>query len=124
MKRPAGYLNLGPLSELSSAETFLPDKRFVVRRDETGLSAMSTDCTYDLSPLVRRREGDRYVFLSTFTTSKYADDGKVLQGPAVADLPYYEVRVESAEIGGPRNTVYVNLSKERPKEWRFPLPKG
>jgi hypothetical protein len=119
LKRPPGYLKLGKAGEFTARETNLPDLRFLVRFDAGGLSAMSTACTYDLSPLQRRREGDSYLFVSSYTESRYDDQGRVLHGPAVADLPYYRLVLDSGVYGGPRDTVYADLATETSPQWRL-----
>jgi hypothetical protein len=122
LERPPGYLRIGKLEELLAPETFLPEMRFLVRRDAKGLSAMSTLCTFDLSPLQRKWDHDRFVWVTRYNPSRYSYDGKVIRGPAEADLPYYEVRIEPSVPGGPPDTVYVRVGAKRTPEWRTPLP--
>lgn len=117
-KRPYGYLRLGLVDEfMKDTETYVAEDRILVRFDGQGFSAMSTQCTYDLSPLVRKMTAQGQVWASEYSTSTYSWDGKVLTGPAKEDLPYYEVRLESGKYGGPINTLYVAVGEERPKGW-------
>jgi len=121
-KRPPGWLKLGKASEYTQAETYLPEKRLLLRKDERGFSVMSTECTHDLSGLVPKKTDHGVVFFSEYSDSQYAEDGKVLHGPAVADLPYFELRLDESVYGGPKDSLYVQIDKEVPKEWRLPYP--
>lgn len=122
LERPPGYIKIGRISEFKEVENFRPDVRFLVIKDDKGIAAFSTLCTHDLTPLrLIHSEGGR-VFVSDYTESRYSLRGKVLQGPSVADLPYYHVVVDSELLGGPRDTLYVHVGKKRDPEWRAPLP--
>lgn len=122
LERPPGYIKVGKLSEFKEVENFKPDMRFLVIKDERGIAALSTLCTYDLTPLrLVHREGGRE-FVSDYTDSRYSIRGKVLNGPSVADLPYYQAVVDSELLGGPKDTLYVHVGKKRDPDWRAPLP--
>lgn len=121
LKRPPGYLRIGHVSGLVGKARNLEEFDLIVRRDEGGLSAMSTQCTYDLSPLLLRRVDGKLVLVSQYSSSTYDIDGRVLSGPARVDLPYYELRFEAELYGGPRNTIYVQLGREVGPSWRLPV---
>ncbi|NDC38571.1 MAG: hypothetical protein EBZ48_11020 [Proteobacteria bacterium] len=122
-RRPYGFLRVGPLSDFLQSETYRPDLRMLFRRDDAGLSVMSTLCTHDLSPLVLIRHPDgSEVFASEYSKSRYRKDGEVTSGPAVADLPYYKLKIDEGVYGGPRDTLYVEVGSEVPSTWRLPLP--
>lgn len=120
-KRPPGYLRLGHVSKLLGRATELKDFDLILRRDEGGLSAMSTDCTHDLSSLVLRKVEGKLILVSTLSASTYDVDGKVLSGPAKVDLPYYELRFDAGVYGGARDTLYVYVGREVSPSWRLPV---
>ncbi|MBX7139312.1 MAG: Rieske 2Fe-2S domain-containing protein [Oligoflexia bacterium] len=117
--RPIGWMHLGLLKDLLAEETYMPEKRLLLRRDAGGFYIMSTECTYDLARLVRRPGGDGYIFVSPYNGSEYDYQGKVLKGPAVANLPYYVLRLDSSTYGGPKDTLFVQIGVEKPVDWRL-----
>ncbi len=121
-KRPPGFLNIGKIVEVGQKTAFLPDKEVFITRDERGISVMSTLCSYDLSPLRLVTEGDRQIFVSDYSESKYDIGGHVLHGPATKDLSFYAARVDSGDYGGPKDTLYVDFAKEVDRSWRLALP--
>lgn len=123
LERPPGYIKIGKLSEFVEGENFRPDTRFLVIIDERGVAAFSTLCTYDLTPLRLVKEGDKEIFVSDYSESRYSIRGKVLHGPSVGDLPYYKVVVDTDLLGGPLNTLYVHVGDSRDPNWRAPLPR-
>ena len=123
LRRPFGEMRLGAITEFTAPETYLKGKHLVLRRDDRGFSVMSTECTYDLTQLVRKSQPDgSRVFVSQYSESQYADDGSVLHGPATSNLPYYEMRLSLGTLGGPLDTLYVSIGKEVSKEWRLKVP--
>jgi hypothetical protein len=122
-ERPFGYLRLGPVGNFLKEETFLESDRLLVRHDAGGFSIMSTECTKDLSPLhLEQSPSGERIWKSKYTASSYSYDGKVLTGPAIKDLPYYDLRIDAKVYGGPKDTLYVEIGKERSKEWRLKVP--
>lgn len=119
-KRAVGYFRLGLAFALKSPETYFPDSKILLRYDSKGFNAMSTACTYDLSPLMKKREGSKEVWVSSETESKYDDTGNVLHGPAMTRLPFYELKLDSAVYGGPADTLYVHVGSEVDPEYRLP----
>lgn len=121
--RPYGYMTLGALKDFTKSEYFFPEKRLLLRRDDAGFYIMSTSCTYDLTALVpvKRDEGPRR-WLSQYTKSSYSDTGEILTGPATKGLPYYRLKLDSLEFGGPKNGLYVHVGEEVPANWRLPVP--
>lgn len=117
--RPPGYINLGRLQDLQAAEINLPEADIFLRRDERGFSAMSTISTDDLSQLTLRSTPDGERWVSSFSASEFAKDGAVVRGPATRDLPYFELVFDASEYGGVKDSLYVYVGKERPKEWRL-----
>lgn len=109
-------MRLGPVKDFPFGETFLTDKRFLVRHDSGGYSAMSTLCTYDLSALSLTTEGD---LISKFNPSRYAHDGHVLKGPAVKNLPYYELVLDRDDIDKPLEYFFVRVGTEVSADWRL-----
>lgn len=120
-KRSPGYVRLGPISEHMGQETFNEKHNILVRRDQFGWWAMSTLCTYDLSPLRMRVINGRREFISPSTGSVYDIKGRVLKGPSRADLPYYELRAGSKVYGGKVDTLFVFIGKEVPENWRLSI---
>jgi hypothetical protein len=113
------------MSELVvTSETYRPDLRLFIRIDERGLSVMSTECTYDLSPLrLVDEEGER-LFISDFSESRYSLVGEVISGPQRAPLPFFKARLAPGLIGGlVPDTLFVELGElnEVGSDWRLPL---
>ena len=122
-RRPAGFLNLGLVEELArSDQTFFSDLKILLRRDERGFYAMSTACTYDLSPLLFSERDGQLLWRSQLSPSSYAPDGSVVHGPATAPLPYYKLQVAPGTIGGPADTLFVEVGIDRPASWRLAVP--
>lgn len=121
-KRPFGYLRIGFMEDFLFDEVYLSEHSLLVRRDEGGISVMSTRCTYDLSALVMTTSGPSAKFISKESSSEYAYDGSVLTGPAKSPLPYYEVLLEARDYSGPPNTLYVKVAIEKDKGWRMRIP--
>jgi hypothetical protein len=119
LRRPPGYLNLGRFSDFQAPETYLPEKRVLVFKDSSGLSVMSTLCSYDLSPLVRQSDGS---WISDFSASRYSPSGNVTHGPAQAKLPRYALTTElfQAEVdSAPTRYVFANFANEVDATWRL-----
>lgn len=117
-RRPYGYIRVGTVNELISGKD-LSDKWLWARRDAEGLYVLSTLCTLDLEPLVRiSPEG----FSCPNCSSEYSIDGEVKKGPSQYPLPYYELKLDQGEIGGPRDTVYVYVGVEKPRDYRLLIP--
>ena len=118
-------MRLGTLQELASSETYLPDQRLLVRRDEKGFSVMSTVCTFDLTPLNRAEGGaggeDSVTWRSSYSESEYSYEGKVIHGPSKNNLPYYNIKIDTAVYGGVKDTLYAEVGSERDPSWRFKL---
>ena len=118
-----GFLRLGTVSELAqSSETFFSDLKVLLRRDEAGFYAMSTMCTYDLSPLIYSQRDGKLLWRSQRTDSAYDADGRVAHGPAQYPLPFYKLDVAPGTVGGPADTLFVQVGVERPADWRLALP--
>ena len=121
-KRAVGYFRLGIAFALKAPETYFPESKVLLRYDQKGFSAMSTECTYDLSPLIRKQENGKVVWISTETESKYDEQGLVLHGPTKTRLPFYKLKLDSAVYGGPADTLYVHVGYEVDPEFRVVLP--
>jgi hypothetical protein len=124
LERPYGYIKLGKIDQFIGRRTFLTRDRLLIRRDEQGLSVMSTLCTYDLSPLTPQTTAHGIRFVSQYSTSTYDISGVVLRGPAQVTLPYYELRLASEDETGVRDTLYVYVGKHVSPSWRLPMPSG
>ena len=122
-RRPPGLFTLGSVKTLQNSPlTVFPELKIAVRYDAGGFSAMSTACTYDLSPLVRSGVGEKEYWRSMYTTSEYKLDGTVRRGPARSNLPYYELRLAPGQYGGMADTLFVMVGVERAREWRLAVP--
>ena len=122
--RPAQVMRVGPIASfLEAPETYLPDLRIFIRVDDHGLSVMSTECTFDLSPLELVEEGENRFFRSRFSTARYSLAGEVLSAPAIAPLPYFKARVAEGVWGGPKDTLFVEigLQNEVNSDWRLSM---
>jgi hypothetical protein len=122
LTRPYGYLRLGRVEEFIGRRTFLTRDRLLLRRDERGLSVMSTLCTHDLTPLYPEETPHGIRLVSRYTTSQYDLSGIVVQGPAKHPLPYYELRLASNDERGIRDNLYVYIGMKVNASWRLPLP--
>ncbi len=120
--RPIGYFRVGKLSSLAAPEIYDRDAGLLIRRDQNGLYAMSTLCTYDLSPLNIVNTAEGRILASPETTSKYSMNGDVLSGPAVEPLPYFELVLDRGEIDGPIDTVYAQIGRAISRDWRLKIP--
>lgn len=119
-RRPFGYLRLGSIGAFQEPMKYLPNDAIVLRRDSGGFSAMSTLCTFDLSPLrLERGPGGEIYLQSTVTKSRYAIDGKVIDGPAKAPLPYFFLELAVDDVGRAPDTLYVKIGKEVEPSWRL-----
>jgi hypothetical protein len=78
-------------------------------------------CTSDLSTLELVRQDGEEFWYSRFSQSRYSLDGRVLSGPAKADLPFYELVLDAALFGGPVDTLYARIGNEKPRDWRLQL---
>lgn len=120
--RPYGFLRVGPASDFLQTETYRPDLRMLFRRDERGLSVMSTLCTHDLSPLkLTTRPNGAEIFISEYSESQYRKNGRVMHGPAEANLPFYRLKIDEGVYGGPVDTLYVEVGAEVSSDWRLPV---
>ena len=120
-KRAFGYFRLGNIKNFPvDSTTNLTDEGLLVRRDKSGISVMSTLCTHDLSSLMF--DGKR--FSSPNSRSTYDDFGRVLTGPATANLPYFKVVLDAALYGGPKDTLYARVGVEVPETWRLVIPES
>ena len=121
-RRPFGYMHIGRIGDFTGPESFVEKDRLFVIRDSKGIAVMSTLCTYDLSPLeLKTNDSGQKIWVSRYSDSQYSLDGKVLHGPAKANLPYYYVQIDRNSYDGPRDGIYVQLGKEVEPEWRLSL---
>lgn len=121
-KRAIGYLRLGPVKNFSAPEVHLPELSLVVRRDSGGFQVMSTMCTFDLSRLEPRQGPQGVEWVSSYSESRYDNEGRVLNPPARANLPFFKMVLEASVLGGPKDTLYVMDGIEVPREWRLKIP--
>ena len=119
--RPYGDLRLGKLQDLETDEIYFKDLRLLLRKDAKGFYVMSLMCTKDLSTLVPKTVNGRQLLVSSFTASTYDLDGKVVTGPAVTNLPYYELFVDEGQFGGPKDTLYARVGPDKGLNWRLKL---
>jgi hypothetical protein len=120
-RRPYGNIKLGLAAELGQhPETFFSEARILLRYRDGGFSAMSTTCTYDLSALTRVNDGTTKRWLSSYTSSAYDDEGRVLSGPTRAALPFYRMRLAAGTYGGTPDTLFVEVGQEVDQNWRLP----
>ena len=117
--RPYGDVHLGKIADLAVPETRLPLHNLIVRFDSAGFSAMSTMCTYDLTPLKFELRDGREILVSEYSTSTYDLQGHVLTGPAKLPLPYYQLTFASSVYGGPVDSLYAKIGYEVPEGWRL-----
>lgn len=126
-KRPPGYLKIGNICELGASPQieFLEGNgpRIILHQDNDGYSAMSTQCTFDLSDLSLVGQGPSARLRSRFNESEYTIKGLPTHGPTVTPLPYYRLELASAVYGGPPNTLYVRIGSEVPEGWRLRVNK-
>lgn len=121
-KRPYGYIRIGKAAELLNEETELSKYGLLLRRDAVGWSVMSTFCTFDLSHLKRKEVAGKLVYASDYSESTYDLYGKVISGPAKADLPYYNLVLGTGDYDGGSVMLFVEVGEEKPAEWRLEVP--
>lgn len=118
--RPIGYLRLGAVADLLSPETKLSEMWLLLRNDLSGLSAMSTLCSYDLNEVKRVQTPELGDLLECdLCHSRFKLSGERLSGPAEGGLPYYGLQVDSLEVGGPKDTLYARIGVEVSPQWRL-----
>ena len=122
--RPYGYIKIGKIADLRQPETRFLDLRLIVRYDQKGFSAMSTECTYDLAPLKAKEKDGREILYSDFSDSTYDLSGKVLTGPSKYDLPYYRLEFGQESYQGTYDTLYVAVGDEKSPDWRLAIPRN
>lgn len=120
--RPIGWFKLGKVEELLAEQHLFKEYSLLLRRDERGFSVMSTMCTHDLSPLTLQPAGEEMIFVSQYSESKYDAFGHVLSGPAISDLPFYELKIDTGAYDGPRDTLYAQVGVEVGRAWRLRPP--
>jgi hypothetical protein len=120
-KRPPGYLKIGLISTFNEGDNYLPELRLMLRKDSYGYSVMSTECTYDLTPLKKIVNKNSYIWKSDYTNSSYNADGTVITEPATVKLPYYELVLSASKYGGEIDTLYVSIGKEVTANWRLKI---
>lgn len=118
-KRPLGFLRLGNIENFLQTETILAREWLIIRRDQSGLSAMSSLCTRDLQALEQNVQDQNTVYHCSLCQSRYNFDGQVLKGPAIEALPYYSLHVDAEQIQGPKDTLYVRIGVEVAPSWRL-----
>jgi Rieske Fe-S protein len=120
LDRPYGYVRLGKISDLARAETYLEKDALLLRMDAGGFYIMSTECTYDLSNLKPERQANgEAVWVSSYTSSKYDSQGRVISGPARENLPYYLLEANNSVVGGPVDTLYARIGYKKSPDWRL-----
>ena len=120
--RPFGYLRLGKLDSFSEPEKLLLKEAILLRHDEKGFFAMSTLCTFDLTPLLLvsgESPSSLPFFRSRVTTSTYNLDGVVTNGPATVNLPYFELELAPGGVGESPNTLYAKIGRKVDSSWRL-----
>ncbi len=123
-KRPVGYLKLGKAADFRDSQQYLPEAWLVLMHDENGFYAMSSLCTYDLTPLSQASSESGIIWESKYSTSRYDQQGKVISGPAKHALPYYRLRFDSGVYNGPKDTLYALIGDEVEPGWRLQIPEA
>ena len=121
-ERPYGDLRLGKVADFQEAEIVLDKERLLLRHDKAGFSVMSTLCSMDLTPLRRVVDpsGGEIRWVSDYSASVYQNDGKVIHGPAVRNLPYFKIVLDQGNFDSPKDTLYARIGEEVPPTWRLP----
>ncbi len=88
----------------TSTFTWIRDKNLFVLREPNGFAAFSSRCTHLGCTVARTSSG----FQCPCHGAAYDHEGKVLKGPATADLPWYEVWL------GVDGRVWVNCKNQVP----------
>lgn len=110
--REEEFVDLGKIEELLQPLQHLPHSSALVTLDEGGWAAMSTRCTYEGCGL-SLHEGN---LLCSCCRSVFDLNGKVLKGPATADLPWNEITFEHGHL-------YAHPKKVVDQKYRFTNPK-
>lgn len=109
---PPHRVKLGILSNFSQTSVMLPLERLLLRRDERGYYAMSIVCTHQTCIIAASNQSTSE-FICPCHGSRFSGAGKVLQGPASRDLPYYELERDG------QGNLWVWIGKDVSPEWRL-----
>jgi Rieske Fe-S protein len=107
--RSARRIRIGKGERFIEPMTVLSVERLAIFRDTRGLAAISMVCTHQICLLKAAGSG----FECPCHGSSFDITGKVLQGPARDDLPWYAIERED---GG---ELFVNTARIVPGEWRL-----
>ena len=81
--------------------TYLPEHKIYVYRDNTGMKAVSSNCTHLGCAIEKTREG----FQCPCHGSVYNKNGRVISGPALKDLSWYRL------YRSPEGQVIVDMTR-------------
>lgn len=101
-------LKLGKLADFLASSQVLELFRIILKRDELGFFAMSLICTHQGCLVAQNGEA----FVCPCHGSNFTLDGKVLNGPAARDLPFYQLSVIDGEL-------FVDFGALVGPEWRL-----
>ncbi len=87
---------LGRVEEFPRGVTVRNVERLVIVHDEQGFGALSLRCTHQ--ECLVRYEGPTTPIECPCHGARFSPEGVVLQGPALVDLPWYQVRITAEGI--------------------------
>lgn len=117
--RPFGYHRIGSIDKFLGDKTESLEHHLIIRKDQVGLSAMSTMCSYDLDYLRKEDRDGKTIYVCDLCGSRFSEEGRVIAGPAEVNLPYYYLSVDAETVGAPKDTLYVKVGEEVSSEWRL-----
>ena len=109
--RPGGEHNLGEVQYRLFPKQHIADRSMLLFRDEKGWWVMSTRCTYDGCDLTYQDQ----VLLCSCCKSAFTHEGKVINGPALDPLPFYEMFYKDKFL-------YAESGKHVKSDYRFTTP--
>jgi Rieske Fe-S protein len=110
-EEPKRIVPIARLDSIKPGQNIFYIERIILIRDENSLSAMSINCTHQACTLNPSAAG----WSCPCHASQFDSAGKVLQGPAAEDLPWYSITVDE------KGMVRVNFGERVPPEWRYKL---
>ncbi len=102
-------VSLGAIDSFKEGATLLALQRVVVHRDSLGLSVVSNICTHQTCVLDRSADDE---IVCPCHGSRFDKMGKVLQGPASSDLPWFRLIAD-------QGVLKADLSERVAPDWRL-----
>lgn len=113
-----GKVALGPVAGIPQGLSPYTLARVAVMRRGKTLQAISLVCTHQncmIRPQIGVAGNEPHSFACTCHGSKFDNQGRVLNGPAAQDLPFYRLELNHEQI------LVVDFSRIVPAEWQLEI---